>query len=99
MLARSGTGLRQQVDEVEYTGDVRRTLSSRGSMAVLVVLFPTLGDGRRRRWHYVLVELHQQSSNPVQQRAAAQECGGLIGEYGVRRTGEERRQRCSQRRL
>src|SRR5262249_51519570 len=96
--ARTSMGLCQQVDEAEHAGDVRRTRPSRGRTAVLMTLFPTLGDVGRR-WGYVLIELPQQYSDAVQQRAATQERRCLIGERAVCRTGEESHQRRMQCRL
>ena len=78
--SRSGMGWRQQADEAEHAGDLRRTLPSSTSTAVLVALFPTLGDMGRRCWHRVLVELQQQRSDPGYQCISAQERGCLIGE-------------------
>jgi hypothetical protein len=48
-------GWRQQVDETKHAGDLRYTLPSSQSVAILVALLPTLRGMRRR--HRRLVEL------------------------------------------
>jgi len=77
-------GRREQIDEAQHVGDLRRPRPSRTSLAVLVALLPMRGD-LGRRWHRVLVEQQQQRSDPVQQRGSAQERGCLLGERGMGR--------------
>jgi hypothetical protein len=59
-------GWRQQIDEAKHADDLRCTLPSSKSTAVLVALFSMRRGMRRRRWHRRLVELQQQRSDPVQ---------------------------------
>ena len=89
----------QQANKAEHAGNLRRTLPSSTSTAVLVALFQTLGDMGRGRWHRVLVELQQQRSDPGYQRISAQKRGCLISKRGMGRTAEETRQRRCQRPL
>jgi hypothetical protein len=76
---------------VQHTGDLRRTLPSGPSTAILVPLFPKLRSMGRLCWHRVLVKLWQQRSDPLEQRISAQENGRRIGEHGMGRTVEKRR--------
>src|SRR5438309_12110477 len=87
---RRSMGRRQQVNEAQHAGDLRRTRPASTSLAVLAALFPTLRGLGQRRWHRGLTELQQQRSDSVQQRVSTQERGGFVGARSLGRMAEKR---------